>query len=434
VKRPEGFDERPERPAAPSAAPRDDSAPAPRGRLFGRRGARPQGPDDGQEARDASAADAPVDGAARSAGDLPDLPSVEDDAASGATRGSDSSGRARAGALAGAAGKRFGAGLSSVAERLRELSPDEDYRDPDAADRRPGGDRSGGVTDVIDLDRASRPDDHADDASAPIGAGVRAAETAREARGARKRRRLLERAEIRRFTRRSRHRRVAWITAGSLVLVLVLSVLVAVYSPLMALRTIDVKGASRVDATEVRRALSDQLGTPLARLDFGEVKKDLAAFPLIESYVTEEAPPNTLVVTITERTPIVAVQSGSGYDLVDPAGIVVQSMPKRPDALPVADVRSTQLGSSVFRTMTEVVLALPSTVRAQTTEVTASTADDVTLTMRDGSKVVWGSPDASDRKAALLAALVKDHDTRAPGTKVEYDVSAPDNGIIRSQS
>ncbi|RYI98875.1 MAG: FtsQ-type POTRA domain-containing protein, partial [Actinomycetales bacterium] len=268
----------------------------------------------------------------------------------------------------------------------------------------------------------------------PIGARVRAAETAREARIARKRRRLLERAEVRRFTRRSRHRRVAWAVAGGVVLVLAVSILVAVYSPLMALRTIEVKGADRVDAAELRRALSGQLGTPLARIDLGEVKQQIAAFPLIESYVTEEEPPDRLVVTVTERTPVVAVQSGKTFDLVDPAGIVVQSTGKRPAGMPVADVRSTQLGSPVFRTMTEVVLALPSAVRSQVSGISASTSDDVTLSMTDGSKVVWGSPSDSADKAALLAALVKDHAARTPDTKVEYDVSAPDNGIIRSQS
>jgi cell division septal protein FtsQ len=267
----------------------------------------------------------------------------------------------------------------------------------------------------------------------PIGARVRAAETAREARIARKRRRLLERAEVRRFTRRSRHRRAAWITAGGIVVVLAASILVAVFSPLMALRTIEVRGTNRVDASQVRAALSGQLGTPLARIDLGEVKREIAGFPLIESYVTEEEPPHTLVVTVTERTPVVAVQSGKTFDLVDPAGIVVQSTTKRPDGMPVADIGRAALGTSVFRTMTEVVLAMPASVRDQVSGIAASTSDDVTLTMSDGSSVVWGSPDDSAAKATLLAALVKDHEARAPDTKVEYDVSAPDNGIIRPQ-
>ncbi|WP_281264187.1 FtsQ-type POTRA domain-containing protein [Curtobacterium sp. 9128] len=290
------------------------------------------------------------------------------------------------------------------------------------------------VTDVVDATTASRPSspEHAEET--PIGARVRAAETAREARVARKRRKLLERAEVRRFTRRSRHRRVAWATAGGVVVVLGVSILVAVYSPLMALRTIEIKGTSRVDDAALRQALSEQIGTPLARLDFGAIKKDIAGFPLIESYVTEEEPPNTLVVTVTERSPVVAVKTGDSFSLVDPAGIVVQSSPTQPDTMPLADIGSAKLGSSVFRTMTEVVLALPSTVRAQVSGVSATTADDVTLTMKDGSRVVWGSPDESDAKAALLDALVKDHASRDPNTAVEYDVSAPDNGIIRAQS
>ncbi|WP_144714501.1 FtsQ-type POTRA domain-containing protein [Curtobacterium pusillum] len=345
--------------------------------------------------------------------------------------------RDRASAFAGAAGRRLGAGLSTVAGRLREYTPDEDHHDPEAERRdaatRPGADPDATVTDVIDPHRASSPTGGDAGPTAPIGAGVRAAETAREARVAKRRRRLLERAEVRRFTRRSRHRRAAWITAASIVLVFGVSILVAVFSPLMALQTIEIKGTNRVDETQLRQALSDQVGTPLARLDFGAIKRDIAGFPLIESYVTEEAPPHTLVITVTERTPVVAVRSGKSFDLVDPAGIVVQSSPKQPANMPLADVGGAKLGSSVFRTMTEVVLALPSTVRAQVTSVKATTADDVTLSLKDGSTVVWGNPEQSDAKAALLAALVKDHAARNPGVVVEYDVSAPDNGIIRAK-
>ncbi|GAA1493355.1 FtsQ-type POTRA domain-containing protein [Curtobacterium herbarum] len=350
--------------------------------------------------------------------------------------------------------------LDALLPDLPEVDLTEDDRTADARltapvplDRhRTGTVATGG--DVTEPGRASRPaatrttgtDAHTDahdatDASVsahvphetPIGARARAAETAREARIARKRRRLLERAEVRRFTRRSRYRRAAWTTAGGVVVVLVASILVAVFSPLMALQRIEVQGTDRVDAAEVRSALSGQIGTPLARIDLDEVKRRIAGFPLIESYVTEEEPPHTLVVTVTERTPVVAVQSGKSFDLVDPAGIVVQSTTKRPSGMPVADIGRAKLGSTVFRTMTEVVLAMPASVREQVSGISASTSDDVTLTMGDGSSVVWGSPDESPAKATLLAALVKDHAARDKDSKVEYDVSAPDNGIIRPQ-
>lgn len=418
MKRPEGFDERPAQPDAPAG-----DARAPRQR---RATLIPRRPSVDQQAdvQEARPEPAPQD-------------TVDETVTSSAPEQPGTSARDRAGAFAGAAGRRLGAGLgaglSTVKDRLREYTPDEDHAGPrPAADDAPRGDgahRPDGGAIVDDLHADALHDAH----ETPIGAGVRAAETAREARVAKRRRRLLERAEVRRFTRRTRHRRAAWITAASIVLVFGVSILVAVFSPLMALQTIEIKGTNRVDETQLRQALSDQVGTPLARLDFDAIKRDIAGFPLIESYVTEEEPPHTLVVTVTERTPVVAVKSGSSFDLVDPAGIVVQSSPKQPANMPVADVGSAKLGSSVFRTMTEVVLALPSAVRQQVTSVKASTADDVTLTLTDGSTVVWGNPDESAAKAALLAALVKDHSARNPGVVVEYDVSAPDNGIIRAK-
>ncbi|PZE74536.1 FtsQ-type POTRA domain-containing protein [Curtobacterium sp. MCBD17_019] len=388
MKRPEGFDPGslpvPERPAPP------------------------------REDRAASDTDASARGGATPGGATP----------GGATPGGATPGRAPSdGArslLTGATGQRLGAGITALAGRFRALSPDEDFVDPVAQERAAA--------------RAARAAEAAEDPDVdherPLGAGVRAAETAREARAARRRRRLVERQEVRRFTRRSRHRRAAWLTSGAVLLVLVLSVVVAVYSPLMALRTIEVRGTDRVDRQQVLHAVDGQLGTPLARIDFGAIKRQLAGFPLIASYVTEEAPPHTLVITVTEREPIVAVKTGSGYDLVDPAGIVVESDPRQPAGMPLAAVQPSQLGSTAFRSMTEVVLALPTSVRSTVTQVTASTSDDVTLTLRSGAKVVWGSPDDSAAKARLLAALMT---SQAPSGKVEYDVSAPDNGIVRQQ-
>jgi cell division septal protein FtsQ len=433
VKRPEGFDEHagPDERRAGSAAPADGARKVPRpsrtaglraaldGAREARRGSRTPAADD----RAHRGAVPEPDGAAGHVGGLPELPEVD------LTEDEQSTGPVDAATDTARPGR-------ASRPRVRVAS-DADRTRPAGQDTASGTDAAGGTDD--DHRRATDEPGAPDVAphvpsTTPIGARVRAAETAREARIARKRRRLLERAEVRRFTRRSRHRRAAWLAAGGVVAVLVVSVLVAVYSPLMALRTIEVKGTDRVDAAQVRAALSGQIGTPLARIDLDEVQERIAGFPLIERYVTEEEPPHTLVVTVTERTPVVAVQSGKTFDLVDPAGIVVQSSTKRPDDMPLADIGRAKLGSAVFRTMTEVVLAMPADVRKQVSGIAASTSDDVTLSMRDGSSVVWGSPDESAAKAELLAALVADHAQRSPDTEVEFDVSAPDNGIIRPRS
>jgi cell division protein FtsQ len=261
----------------------------------------------------------------------------------------------------------------------------------------------------------------------------RAAAARRLARRAALARRAVERTEVRRFTRRTRHRRAVWVTAAAVVVALVGAVTISVFSPLLSLQTIEVQGTSRVDKQAVLRSLDGQIGKPLARVDFGAVKRDLSDFPLIESYVTEERPPHTLVIRITEREPIASVQVGKGYELVDPAGVVISTSPSKPKDVPVIDIKGNSVDGAVYRASAEVLLSLPTQVRSVVTKVTASTADDVTLTLNTGEQVVWGSAESSLQKAQLLSGLIKSHKATNPTQSVEYDVSAPDNGIIRTK-
>src|SRR6185437_9860749 len=78
-----------------------------------------------------------------------------------------------------------------------------------------------------------------------------------------------------------------------------------------------------------------QLGTPLPLIDYSKVRKELEGFPLIRSYSTEADPPGTLVVRIVERVPIALLKVPSGFQLVDQAGVVMQTTAERPGGYPV---------------------------------------------------------------------------------------------------
>lgn len=250
-----------------------------------------------------------------------------------------------------------------------------------------------------------------------------------ELRAAARERRRVERAEIKRFTRRARNRRVAIAAVVGVLVTLALLVVTAVYSPILALRTITVDGTSRIDATEIVAAASDQLGTPLALLDYDRMTKDLSVFPLIRSYVTEIVPPDTLLIHVTERQPVGSIASGAGYDLVDPAGIVVQQSAERLPGIPVISLSGADTSSPAFAAVVEVLLALPPTLLAQVDSISATTKDDVSFVLTGvGQGVHWGSADQADRKASLLAGLIAVTDASLPGT---FDVSAPGNGVFR---
>lgn len=218
------------------------------------------------------------------------------------------------------------------------------------------------------------------------------------------------------------------VVGGALGLVAALIAL-AVFSPILALREIRVDGTSRLDPAVVRDAVSGQLGTPLALLDEGRIRSELSQFTSIRSYVTELVPPGTLVIHVVERSPLGVVASATGFDVVDAAGVVLESLPTRPAALPVLQVDAEGVDGAGFAAMAEVLVALPAEVLAQVDAISARTRDDVTLTLTGSDqRVVWGSAADSDRKAAILAALLARFAASGAG---EYDVSAPGSAVFR---
>lgn len=276
----------------------------------------------------------------------------------------------------------------------------------------------------VDADRPSQPRVPRPSRSPRPDAGAKA-----ELKRAARERRRAERAEVRRFTRRARTRRLAVASVAGLVVTLIALVLAAVYSPLLALREIVIDGTARVNAAEVQDALEEQMGTPLALLDFGKIETQLAAFPLIRSYVTETLPPGTLLIHVVERQPLASIQQGGQFLLIDPAGITIQESVERIPGVPLIDLAGADTSSAAFKSVVEVLLALPAPLLAQVDTVTARTQDDVRMTFVGvGQQVSWGSAEDSDKKAVLLAALISKIDPNRPGL---FDVSAPNNGVFR---
>ena len=242
-------------------------------------------------------------------------------------------------------------------------------------------------------------------------------------RAARARRRAL-RAEIRRFTQRSRRRRIIWLTGIGAVLLLIGGSVAAAYSPLFAVEKITVVGATALDPAAVEAALSGQIGTPLALVDTSEVKAALLAFPLIETYALEAKPPHDLTVSIVERTAVGVIESDAGYTLVDAAGVALATTSDQPAGQPLIEVAGG-VDSVAFESVGLVMRSLPADVRAVVTGVRATTADDVTLTLASGLVVMWGSAEESREKALTLS--------RTMGAKPDantIDVSSPDLAVV----
>ena len=92
---------------------------------------------------------------------------------------------------------------------------------------------------------------------------------------------------------------------------------------------------ARVPAAEVSAAAGSRPGTPLARVNTAAAARRVERIPQVLSAQVSRYWPDTVVITVRERTPQLAVAAGGGFELVDKYGVVVRPVAARPAGLPL---------------------------------------------------------------------------------------------------
>jgi cell division protein FtsQ len=249
-------------------------------------------------------------------------------------------------------------------------------------------------------------------------------------KAASKQRASAEKAEYRSFTEATRRRRITWAVSLGSVGLLILSVVVLTLSPALAFREVRVEGGDRVTSRAVADALAGLYGEPLARVSDERVQSALEPLTLIQAFETRIEPPGTLVVTILERKPLGAVAASGSFEVVDAAGVVLWEEPALPTGVPRILVAADPSSPS-FNAISRVLLALPDELLVQVEGITATTLDDVRLTIRGSShEVVWGSSERSVEKARVVRAALIALDTQDSQV---IDVTTPDSMVVRTR-
>lgn len=242
-------------------------------------------------------------------------------------------------------------------------------------------------------------------------------------------------SSVARFAERSRARRnlarrQVLLAVGSVLAVGSLGWLLLI-SPVLALEPaqVDVEGAGTVVAVDQVLAVVDaHASTPLPRLDTVRLRDEVLEVPGVREARVTRSWPHGLVVVLVAREPVAAVPEESsaathgapGFALLDMEGVQVGRVDAAPDGLPVVDV---PVGDK--RTLTAVLSVLqrlPVELLAQVGGVSARTQDTVTMSLRDGVRVDWGSASETPLKIAVLSALRAS--PAAAGATI-IDVSAP---------
>jgi len=237
-------------------------------------------------------------------------------------------------------------------------------------------------------------------------------------------------ATRKRFQRRQRARR--WVVLRRVLVGLAAVAVVAglvwlvFFSDVLAVDGAEVHGTDVVDAAEVERAAQVPLGVPLATVDLDAIEARVEDLTAVRSVEASRAWPNQVRIDVIEREAVAAVSWEGEWRGLDVEGVLFRTYPQRPKELLEVQM-SAATPVEALAESAAVIDALPMDLLAKVRYLEVASVDAITLHLKRGALVSWGSADESEDKVSVLEVLLG-----RPGPPArEYDVTAPGRPTIR---
>ncbi|WP_134324383.1 cell division protein FtsQ/DivIB [Cumulibacter soli] len=198
-------------------------------------------------------------------------------------------------------------------------------------------------------------------------------------------------------------------------------------SSLFGVREITVDGNTVLSDEEVQSAVALSENDALATVDSDEVAAQIRQLPPVADVTVSRSWPSTLQVTITERQPVATVTVGDEPWLIDLEGVAYAAATKAPEAakglLPL-EIEDPGPESLATREAVAVIDGLDGQTRELVAKVTAPSAAQVTLVLKDGREVIWGDSSRMNDKLTMLPAVLS-HEGSV------LDISSPTAIVIK---
>lgn len=231
----------------------------------------------------------------------------------------------------------------------------------------------------------------------------------------------------RRFVRRRWARR--WLSLRYVLVALALVVLVSTsvwlvfFSATLSVKKVEVVGNQLLSDTAVREIAAVPMGEQLALVDLDRANGRVSSLAEVKSVDVTRAWPDVVRIEVEERTPVAVVELAGRLRGLDADGVVFRDYQAVPRGMP--RIRPiTSAGTDALKEAATVVAALPADLATRVDHVEVQTIDQITLVLRDGREVVWGSADESSQKAQVLVVLLTEKGR-------VFDVSVPGSPTAR---
>ncbi len=215
-------------------------------------------------------------------------------------------------------------------------------------------------------------------------------------------------------TRKPKIPRVIW-----LILVIAVFVWWSLYlSKWFIAQDISVTGNERLTIEQISTLAEVSIGNSLMSIDTAAMASQLMSMPEIEVATVERGWPHTILIKVTERTPIAVAATASGFNLIDSQGHNAGVVAAPPAGLLII---SAQPDSNAMLGAIKTLAAIPA--QWQLIGLSAPTQDSIVATLGSGAVITFGSSERAADKVEVAQALME------KGYSV-INVSAPDAATV----
>ena len=229
-------------------------------------------------------------------------------------------------------------------------------------------------------------------------------------------------------------------------LVFVLVILGGVYVaslPIWKIQEVVVNGAKMLSPDEVRTLAGIPLSENLFFAGFSRARANLSKITAIEKVSFHRIPPSTVLINITERTPVATIVFPDKSIVIDPEGFIIDrnpnltlNIPNRAD-LPVISgiveekiLKTDRVDAIVSQIVTEIIFKLSPYLASGRMQLELGGLENINLLLDDLLRVKVGAAENFKRKMEVFEALLPV--IAGKWSTVEYvDVRYPDNPVIK---
>lgn len=198
--------------------------------------------------------------------------------------------------------------------------------------------------------------------------------------------------------------RIAGVIAGLAVLLAIVAAVVY-FTPLMALKNVEVEGNAHVSEDDVVSASGVEMGVPLAQVKPRDAASGVVSLPWVRTATASRQWPSTLKLEIVENRAVAYFNGSDGSHLIDPEGreFAVDTPPE--EAVELTGEAATD--EAVRKGAVGIAAELSEPGLKAVESIEARGRYNYVLNLREEKTVVWGASEDNRNKSLALDTVLQ---------------------------